>query len=100
MGTIGRAPGNYVTGTAAARDAGAVAVPRGNDGRPGSCAPAEQAAWGWGLAPAAREPADRALTDLPANPVGYCARQQDAARRDLGREIGEYGAYRPEPFAG
>jgi len=90
---------DYVMGTAGQRLAGAVAVPRGDDGRPASIVAEEQAPWGWGLAPArALEPVERALTDLPADPVGYSARQQDAVRRDIAQRLSSYRDYEPVPF--
>jgi hypothetical protein len=59
----------------------------------------EQAPWGWGLAPARPlEPVEHALTDLPADPVGYSARQQDAVRRDIAVQLGSYLDYEPVPF--
>ena len=90
---------DYVVGTAGQRLAGAVAVPQGDDGRPASIVAEEQAPWGWGLAPArALEPVQRALTDLPADPIGYSARQQDTVRRDMAQRLGSYQDYEPVPF--
>lgn len=65
--------------------------------------PSVQPAWGWGEEPARpprAETAASALTDLPANPALYTARQQDAVRRDVGARLGNYVDYQPEPFAG
>ena len=91
--------GDYVLGTARQRLAGSVATPRGADGRPASIVAEEQAPWGWGLAPARPvEPVERALTDLPSDPAGYSARQQDAARRDVAEQVGSYLDYEPVPF--
>lgn len=79
---------------------------RGTDGRVATAGapsdePPEQAAWGFGYAPAApRLSAAAALTLLPENPRGYTARQQDAVRRDLGDAIGDYPSYAPDPHAG
>jgi hypothetical protein len=42
----------------------------------------------------------RALASLPADARAYTARQQIAARRDLGARLGSYQEYRPEPFVG
>jgi hypothetical protein len=44
------------------------------------------------------EPVERALTDLPSDPAGYSARQQDAARRDVAEQLGSYLHYEPVPF--
>jgi hypothetical protein len=44
------------------------------------------------------EPVERTLTDLPADPVGYSARQQDAVRRDIAEQLGSYLDYEPVPF--
>src|SRR5437879_12238017 len=91
--------GDYVVGTARQRLAGSVAVPRGDGGRPASIVAEEQAPWGWGLAPAqALEPVERALTDLPADAVGYSARQQDAVRRDIAARLGSYLDYEAVPY--
>src|SRR5918911_1462584 len=88
--------GDYVVGTARQRLAASLAVPRGDDGRPASIVAEKQAPWGWGLAPARPlEPVERALTDLPADPVGYSGRQQDAVRRDIGERLGSYLDYEP-----
>jgi len=68
-----------------------------------AAAPTTQPAWGWGLALSGpRDDGDvaRALTDLPADARSYAARQQVAARRDLGARLGSYQEYRPEPFEG
>ena len=35
---------------------------------------------------------------LPADPVGYSARQQDAVRRDIAQRLGSYRDYEPVPF--
>ncbi len=64
-------------------------------------APATQPTWGWGLVSV--EPRDdgdvaQALAGLPADARLYAARQQVAARRDLGAQLGSYQEYRPEPF--
>jgi hypothetical protein len=44
------------------------------------------------------EPVERALTDLPSDPAGYSARQQDAVRRDIAERLGSYRDYEPVPF--
>jgi hypothetical protein len=44
------------------------------------------------------EPVERALTDLPSDPAGYSARQQDAVRRDIAEQLGSYLDYEPVPF--
>jgi hypothetical protein len=91
--------GDYVMGTAGQRLVDSVAVPRGDDGRPATIVAEEQAPRGWGLAPARpREPVERALTDLPSDPAGYSARQQDAVRRDIAEQLGSYLDYEPVPF--
>jgi hypothetical protein len=91
--------GDYLLGTAQQRLASSVAAPRGDDGRPASIVVEEQAPWGWGLAPAQPlEPVARALTDLPSDPAGYSARQQDATRRDIAERLGSYLDYEPVPW--
>lgn len=101
--------GGYVLPVSGTVDGGApVAAPGGADGRAaqagvGSAPLAVQPAWGWGLAPArlgGGEETTAALTELPQNPALYTARQQDAVRRDLGVEIGDYMVYQPRPFVG
>lgn len=100
---------NYVTDDQAARLAGAMfRVPDGAAGAPADGRPAaeelaggEQAALGWGLAPATMDgDADAGLTALPSNPVGFSVRQQDAVRRDAAAAIDDYTVYQPAPFAG
>jgi hypothetical protein len=91
--------GDCVLGTARQRLVGSVAAPQGHDGRPASIVAEEQAPWGWGLAPARPvEPVERALTDLPTEPAGYSARQQDAVRRDIAERLSSYLDYEPVPF--
>jgi hypothetical protein len=91
--------GDYVMGTTRQRLAGSVAAPQGDDGRPASIVAEEQAPWGWGLAPARPvEPVERALTDLPSDPAGYSARQQDAVRRDIAARLDSCLDYEPVPF--
>lgn len=104
------AAGGYVLPAGAGRVgemAGArpVAAPADADGRVAQAGMAasmvEQPAWGWGLAPvrlADGETPAGALTALPENPSFYTVRQQDAVRRDLSPQIGDYLGYAPEPF--